>query len=366
MIPIYEPYLKGNEKKYLDDCLKTNWISSQGKYIEKFEKLFSKYHDSLNAVATSNCTTALHLALKAYGIGKGDEVICPALTFISPANMVVLSGAELRLVDIDEKTLNINPAQIEDKITKKTKAIIVVHQFGHSADMKSIMDIAQKNNLIVIEDNAESLGGYFKSKKLGTIGDISTFSFFGNKIITTGEGGAILTTNNKIADKCRELRDHGMSKNKKYFHTDLGYNYRMTNMQAAIGLAQLEKLDFILRKRLDQMNLYYELLNNIKEIKLREFADWCTPVHWLMTVTLNSNFNRNKIIEKMRAFNIECRPMINPVHHALHFKNKFRLDDFPISNYVSENSIHLPSGTGLSNKDIVKVCDSLKKILKSG
>ena len=207
MIPIFEPYLIGNEKKYLMDCIDTNWISSQGNYIRKFEKALSEYHKIKYEIVTSNCTTSLHLSLKSLGIGSGDEVICPDLTFIAPANMILLSGAKLILVDIDPKTLTINPSLIEKKITSKTKAIMIVHQFGHSAHMDELKELAIQYDLKLIEDNAESLGAKYKNKLLGTFGDVSTYSFFGNKIITTGEGGAVLTDNDDIALKCRELRD---------------------------------------------------------------------------------------------------------------------------------------------------------------
>ena len=203
MIPIFEPYFIGNEKKYLMDCIDTSWISSQGEYILKFEKALADYHGVQHAIVTSNCTTALHLSLKALGVGPGDEVICPDLTFIAPANMVVLAGAKLVLVDIHPESLTIDPGLVEEKITEKTKAIIIVHQFGHAAHMDEIMAITDKYKLKIIEDNAESIGARYKGKLLGTFGDVSTYSFFGNKIITTGEGGAVLTDIEETAIKSR-------------------------------------------------------------------------------------------------------------------------------------------------------------------
>ena len=220
MIPIFEPYFCGKEKEYVNNCLETGWISSQGEYITRFEESFARYHGVKHAIATSNCTTALHLSLKALGIGPGDEVICPDLTFIAPGNMIVLAGAKLVLVDIDPETLAIDPAKLESKITDRTKAIIVVHQFGHAAPMDEILAIAGKHELRIIEDNAESIGGQYKGRFLGTFGDTSCFSFFANKIITSGEGGIILTDNDEIAEKCRILRDHGMSRTTKYLYVD--------------------------------------------------------------------------------------------------------------------------------------------------
>jgi len=362
MIPIFEPYFTGNEKKYLMDCIDTSWISSQGEYILKFEQALADYQNMEYAIVTSNCTTALHLSLKALGIGPGDEVICPDLTFIAPANMVVLSGAKLVLVDIHPETLTIDPDLLEEKITKRTRAIIVVHQFGHAAHMDEIMAFAKKYNLKIIEDNAESIGATYKGKLLGTFGDVSTYSFFGNKIITTGEGGAILTNNEDTAIKCRELRDHGMDHQKKYHHVDLGYNYRMTNMQAAVGLAQMEKLDNILMLRKRQMNCYYNQLSNIKGISLRKFAKWCDPVHWMMTITLDENYNRHEFMSHMEKSGIDCRQMINPVHHAEHFINQFS-DEFSVAKGISKQSAHLPSGLDLTEEQINKISDTLKSFL---
>ncbi|MCH8012531.1 MAG: DegT/DnrJ/EryC1/StrS family aminotransferase [Candidatus Marinimicrobia bacterium] len=364
-IPVFEPYLTGNEKKYLLDCIDTNWISSLGKYILDFEKSLADYHQVNNAIATSSCTTALHLSLKALGIGHGDEVICPALTFIAPANMIVLSGAKLVLVDIDPNTLTIDQKLIEENINHNTKAIIVVHQFGHAAHMDEIMAIADKYDLKIIEDNAESIGGKYKNQLLGTIGEISTLSFFGNKIITTGEGGAILTNDDYINIKCRELRDHGINHKKKYHHVDLGYNYRMTNMQAAVGLAQMEKLDEILQLRKKQMEYYYAQLEGLNGIAVRKYANWCEPVHWMMTITLYDQYNRNNFLKYMKKKGIDCRQMINPVHYADHFKNVFDIEQFPIAENVSRQSVHLPSGTALSRGDIDFIVNTVETFLNN-
>ncbi len=363
VIPIYEPTLVGNEKKYLIDCIDTVWISSQGKYITDFERALADYHGVQHCIATSNCTTALHLALKALGIGENDEVICPDLTFIAPANMILLSGAKLKLVDIDKETLALDPVLIEKSITPQTKAIIVVHQFGHSAPMDEIMAIAEKYNLKVIEDNAESIGGYYKGKMLGTFGDLSCFSFFGNKVITSGEGGAILTNNASLALTCKELRDHGMSSEKKYHHIALGYNYRMTNMQAAVGVAQLEKIEEILKLRKEQMDIYYEMLSDVPGVTPRSFKDWCSPVHWLLTITLDKQYDRNDIIAKMKTFGVECRPMINPVHHAVYLRDGYSDSEFPVSVDISSRSLHLPSSNKITRNDIVIIVDALRKCL---
>jgi|TARA_Y100000294_G_scaffold38251_1_gene33990 perosamine synthetase len=368
MIPIFIPQLDKNAKKYVSKCIDTNWISSQGAYIRKFEKDLAKYNKVKYCVATSSCTTALHLAIKSLNIGKGDEVICPDLTFLAPANMIVQSGAKLKLIDINSETLAIDHNKIEKKITKNTKAIMVVHQFGHSADMDPIMKIARKCNLKVIEDNAESIGGTYKGKKLGTIGDVATLSFYANKIITSGEGGAVLTNSKKIAEKCYVLRDHGMSRTsdpiKRYTHIDLGYNYRMTNMQAAVGLSQLEIINKILKKRNTQMLLYKKHLSQISEIKVRSFKNWCLPVHWLTTITIHKKNLRNKLIYFLLKEGVDARPMINPVHQAYHFKKYFNNKDFKNSINISKNSLHLPSSTYLLPNQIKFICKKIKLFFK--
>ena len=368
MIPIFVPHLNKKAKKYVSKCIDINWISSQGAYIRKFEKALAKYHKVKYCVATSSCTSALHLAIKSLNIGKSDEVICPDLTFLAPANMIVLSGAKLKLVDINPETLAIDHKQIEKKITKKTKAILVVHQFGHSADMDPIMKIAKKYNLRVIEDNAESIGGKYKGKKLGTIGDMATFSFYANKIITSGEGGAVLTNSKQIAEKCYVLRDHGLSRSsdriKRYIHLDLGYNYRMTNMQAAVGFSQLEIINQILKKRNTQKQLYEKHLSTISEIKVRSFKHWCSPVHWMMTITVNKKNLRNKLIYFLFKEGVDARPMINPVHQAYHFRKYFKNKDFKNSINISKNSLHLPSSTDLSLKQIKFICNKVKLFFK--
>jgi perosamine synthetase len=362
-IPIFEPVFTGNEKKYLTDCIDTSWISSQGSYISKFEKALAEFHGLGHAVVTSNCTTALHLSLKALDIGPGDEVLCPNLTFIAPANMVVLAGAKLVLVDIHPETLTIDPDLLEQNITSNTKAILVVHQFGHAAHMDSIMALSRKHNLKIIEDNAESIGAKYKGKLLGTLGDVSTYSFFGNKIMTTGEGGAVLTDNPDVALKCRELRDHGMNSKKRYEHIHLGFNYRMTNMQAAIGLAQMEKLDEILRLRREQMDAYYAELDGVEGLSLRKFASWCEPVHWMMTLTLDDVYDRDDFLTFMGERGIDCRQMINPVHHAHHFKSQFKEDEFECSSRVSRQSAHLPSGLQVGKSQIREIAGHIKSFL---
>ena len=224
VIPIFKPIIAGNEKKYLQECVETEWFSARGPFVKRFEDKLSNYIGMKYGISTSNCTVALHLALKALDIGLGDEVICPALTFISPIHMVKLSGAKPVLVDIEEDTWNIDPEKVKESITNKTKAILVIHAFGHSAKMDKILNIAKENNLYVIEDVAEALGATFEDKNLGSMGHVSCFSFFANKIITSGEGGMALTNDVGLYEKMSSLREYGRNKEKRYLYDDIGFN----------------------------------------------------------------------------------------------------------------------------------------------
>jgi perosamine synthetase len=284
---------------------------------------------------------------------EGSEVITPALTFSTTVAYIVKNKLVPVFVDVEEGTYCIDESKIKNLITKKTKAIIIVHQFGHSARMDEIMELCKKNKILVIEDNAESLGGMFKGKLLGTFGNLTTLSFFANKVLTTGEGGAIITNSKKYFEACLEMRDHGMSLKKKYFHTRLGFNYRMTNLQAAIGLSQIQDFKNITKIRNEQLKLYYSKLKDFNNfIELRKFEKWCKPVHWLMTIRIKKDNLRDEFIKYMKAKGIDCRQMINPVFDALYLKKKFISKNFINSSYISRNSVHLPSGTGLKKKDI--------------
>jgi perosamine synthetase len=359
MIPIFEPSLTLLERKYLTQAFDEGWISSQGEFIKSFEEKFALYHDLPFGVATSNCTTALHLALLSLGIGFGDEVLCPDLTFIAPANMIKITGAVPVLVDVEEKSICIDPKKIEEKINPKTKAIIVVHAFGHAADMDPIIEIAKKYRLKIIEDVAEAPGALYKGQLVGTFGDLACYSFFANKIITTGEGGMILTKDKNIDKSLRILRDHGMSREKKYVHDVVGFNYRMTNMQAAIGLAQLERLPVILAERKKQENIYIDFFSNSPFLKTREVENWCESVHWLTTITLKNHLNRDLLIEHLKAIGIDSRQMVYPVHMAKPYVSENTREDLRVSKRVSLASLHLPSSTYLNDEAIKKVCDSV-------
>lgn len=361
MIPIFDVRFWGNEKKYLSRCLEKRWISSQGGYVKKFEKLFADKLKSKFCLAVSNCTVGLHLALEALEVKRGDEVLCPNLTWISPANMISLTGAKLVLVDIDE-TWNIDPLKIEEKITKKTKCIMVVHLFGHPANMDPIMKIAKKYKLKIIEDVAEAIGAKYKKKLVGRFGDASCFSFFANKIFTSGEGGAILFKNRAVFNRASILRDHGMSRKTRYKQIARGFNYRMTNLQAAILLAQIENFQKVIKVRNFLLKKYNKLLKKIPSIGLMPSMKWADPVLWLMTIVLPKNINRNLFIKKMKKNNIECRPMVNLVSEAIHFK-KLKFIPSKKSIDLSRQSVHMPSSSNLTYANIQYICSIVNETI---
>lgn len=303
--PVAEPTLENKELEYLLDAFSSTWISSKGKYIDRFEEDFSKYCDVKYGVATSNGTVAIHLALVALGIGKGDEVIIPDLTFAATINAVLYTGATPVIVDIEPDSWTIDPIEIEKAITAKTKAIIPVHVYGQACEMDKIMNLASKYKLKVIEDCAEAHGAEFNGNKVGSFGDISTFSFFANKIITTGEGGMCITNSTKLNAKMRKLRDHGMSKDRRYWHEDIGFNYRMTNLQAAIGCAQLEKIDEILDRNNQIENNYIKTLTPLNLFKWQKKFKNRKKVVWLMCCLTNK---RKEVSELLVANGIDVRP----------------------------------------------------------
>lgn len=366
MIPVCAPYLKGNEKKYVDDCLRTNWISSSGKYVSLFEEKFSRYCGKQYGIATTNGTTALHLALAAAGIGSGDEVIMATFTIASPAFAVIYCGAKPVFVDVESDTWNIDPEKIEKKITKKTKAIIPVHIYGHPCNMTAVMRIARKHKLLVIEDAAEAHGAEYKGKKVGGIGHVSCFSFYGNKIITCGEGGMVVTSDRKIADRCRNLKNLSFLKEKRFWHEELGFNHRMTNIQAAIGLAQFERVDQYIKMRRGNAVLYNSRLKNIPGITLPVERPDVKSTYWVYSILIDKRFgvSRKKLMEQLKAKGIETRTFFIPLHDQPVFRKKkcASLKRYPVAEDISQRGLYLPSGSGLKKKEIEYICDCIKRI----
>lgn len=347
MIPIMEPWIDHQEIDLVMDCLKTGWISSQGKYIQEFEEAFSGVCGARYGVATSNGTTALQLALLTLGVGPGDEVIVPALSFIASANVVVYTGARPVFADVDEKTWTLNPSLVRPLITDRTKAIMPVHLYGHPADMDPILKIAREHHLWVIEDAAEAHGAEYRGHKVGSIGDMGCFSFYGNKIISTGEGGMLVTDNEAWAEKARLLRDHGMSKERKYWHPVVGYNFRMTNIQAAIGLGQITKLDRLIEQKRALADYYHDRFKNNPGIVRPVEENWAKSVFWLYSIILKpeSNKKRDELIAYLSRFDVESRPVFYPIPAMPPYQGQRA---YPVSDWISKGGISLPSGFNLT------------------
>jgi perosamine synthetase len=346
--PVYQPSLKGNEKKYVDDCLDSTWISSKGKYIKLFEDSFSKFTDIKNSVAVSNGTVALHLALLALGIGDEDEVIVPTFTYIASVNAIKYVNAKPVFVDSDPQTWQIDPLKIREKITKKTKAIIAVHIYGHPCDMKQIKKIAEEFKLYIIEDCAEAIGSYYDNKHAGSFSDISTFSFFGNKTITTGEGGMVCTNNKHLEEMVIRLKGQGLATGKEYFHDIVGYNYRMTNICAAIGIAQLERITEILLEKDRIIAEYRQALKNVP-VNIHQEVGNVKHSYWMFTILVASEKEKTELRAYLAENGIETRPAFHPVHTMPMYIDR---NSYPVAEDLGKRGINLPSYPDLSNNDI--------------
>jgi perosamine synthetase len=383
MIPVCKPWLPGNEKKYVLDALETNWISSAGEYIKKFEDGFAKFCGVKFAVCCSSGFAALHLACAALGLKKGDEVIMPTFTMAACANAVILTGAKPVLVDSENETYNINPEKIEEKITPRTKAIMVVHIYGHPCDMDKIMGIAKKHSLLVIEDCAEAHGAEYNGKKVGGFGDIGCFSFYSNKILTTGEGGMCTTNNPKLAEEINALKSHYLksgrdsgkgyikSSSDKFVHEKIGFNYRMTNLQAAIGTAQVENAEMLINARRSVGKKYNEHLKNASGLILPAEKEGCKSVYWMYGIVLSDKvkLSRGEIMEKLRQKGIDTRSFFNPMHRQPAYFNKTTENapdchgDYPIAEKIGERGFYLPSSSNITDEEIKRVCGAVKEVL---
>jgi len=361
--PVAEPEIDEEELKNVVEAVKSGWVSSKGKFIEEFENSFAKYVGVKYGVATSNGTAALHLALAALNIGEGDEVIVPDLTFVATINAVIYVGAKPVIVDINQDYWCIDPNKLEKAITPNTKAIIPVHLYGHPCDMEAIIEIASRHNLYVVEDAAEAHGAEYKGKKVGSFSHISCFSFYGNKIITTGEGGMCLTNDNELAEKIRILRDHGMSPKRRYWHDVVGFNYRMTNLQAALGLAQLNKIERFIEKKREIAKIYTEELSSIEGVTLHPEMPWAKCVYWLYSVLIdNKKVTRDELAEKLKKNSIETRNFFYPLHEMPIYQ-KYANFTYPISSKVSKQGLNLPSSVKLSEEDVKYITRKIREIV---
>ena len=368
MIPVNEPLLDGNEKKYLNECIDTGWISSEGPFIIKFEEEMAKYVGRKHAIAVSNGSVALDAAIVALGIQKGDEVILPTFTIISCAAAIVRAGAIPVVVDSDPITFNIDIEQIEKKITKKTKAIMVVHIYGLPCDMDPIVALAKKYNLKIIEDAAEMHGQTYKGKKCGSFGEISTFSFYPNKHITTGEGGMILTDDDDIAKHCRSLRNLCFRPEKRFVHDELGWNFRMTNLQAALGLAQLERIDTFVQKKRLMGKTYTDKLKDIEMFQLAiPETDYANNIYWVFPIVLKDKYkyDAENFCKILSSKGIGNRPFFWNMHEQPIFKKMglFTNETCPNAEKMARRGFYVPSGLAITEHQIEEVCKTLRSVL---
>jgi perosamine synthetase len=358
-IPVYQPALNGNEKKYVNECLDTTWISSKGKFIDEFESSFANFIGVKYAASVSNGTVALHLAMIALGIGPGDEVIVPSLTYISSVNAIVYVGATPVFIDSLPDTWQMDQADLKRKITARTKAVMAVHLYGHPCEIELIDEICKANGLFLIEDCAEALGSKYADRHVGTYGDISTFSFYGNKTITTGEGGMVVTNDETLFDRSVHFKGQGLAKHRQYWHDVIGYNYRMTNICAAIGLAQLEQIDGFLKRKREIAKFYEQNIINPK-IEFHKEKAGITHSYWMCSILTPDSTLREELRENLAKEGVETRPLFYPVHTMPMYSQKFQ--KIPVAENLGWRGINLPSYPGLSNEELGLICGIINQL----
>lgn len=357
-IPVYQPDLSGNEKLYVNECLDTSWISSKGRFVTEFEQKFATAVESSFAVSVSNGTVALHLALLALGIGAGDEVIVPSFTYIASVNAIRYVGATPIFVDIEPLSWQLDSHLIESHVTEKTKAIMAVHIYGHPSDMPAIKNIAKRHNLYLVEDCAEAFGAKIDSRHVGNFADISTYSFFGNKTMTTGEGGMVVTNDPTLDTRLRHLKGQGLMVDREYWHDIVGYNYRMTNICAAIGLAQLERSDYFLSRKVQVADYYRMQLANLP-LTFQKVQRNVTHPWWMFSVLTEDEFQRDSLRKHLQAEGIETRPLFNPVHMMpMYSQNNITL---AVTESIYCRGMNLPSWPGLSEQQLSHIVSSIRK-----
>ena len=351
--------LIGNERKYVNECLDSTWISSKGRFVNEFELEFAKYINVNHATTVSNGTVAIHLALLALGIGPGDEVIVPTLTYIASVNAIVYTGATPVFADSLHTSWQLDPEDILKKITSKTKAVMAVHLYGHPCDMSTISEICRQKKLYLIEDCAEAIGSKFENQHVGSFGDISTFSFFGNKTITTGEGGMVVTNDETLFERAKHFKGQGLAKYREYWHDVIGYNYRMTNICAAIGLAQLEQINLILTEKERVANCYRENLQNTSLEFHKPINNKVHHSYWMCSVLAENAKQRDTIRDFLKKNDIETRPLFYPVHTMPMYATNYQ--SHPIAENLGWRGINLPSYPELTNHQIKFICEKIKE-----
>ncbi len=357
--PLFTPFINNKEKKLVSECLTSNWISSKGKYIDKFENKFSKFIKSNYCITVNNGTAALHLALLSLGIKKGDEVLVPSFTYIAPVNAIKYVGATVKFLDSKVETGQIDEDSIKKNITKNTKAIILVHLYGYMCDISKVKKICDKYKLYLIEDCAESFGSYFNKKHTGTFGDVGTFSFFGSKTITTGEGGMVVTNQKNLAEKIYKYKTVGVVKKRNnYWHDVIGYNYRMTNICAAIGLAQIDKSKKILSEKKRVFLSYEKNLKNT-QIKFLKIINNSKPSFWQIVIFVKNSKIRDSLSRYLERKGIETRTSFPPIHTMPMYKKKLK-SRLPKTKILANTGICLPSSPSLKNNEIKSICNHIK------
>jgi perosamine synthetase len=361
-IPVAAPDLSGNEVNYVMECLRSTWISSKGHFLDQFERGFARFCGVNNAIAVCNGTAALHIALCALGVGRDDEIIVPTLTFVSTANAVSYCQATPVFADCDPRTFNIRLEGLESLVTKKTKGIIVTHLYGHPVDCDPILALAKRHGLFVVEDAAEAHGAQYRGQTVGAIGDCATFSFYGNKIITTGEGGMVTTNDDALAERIRLLRSQGMQAGRRYWFPVIGYNYRMTNICAALGLAQLERIEQALAARKRVAEWYSHYLSGNPGFILPATEPWATHAFWMYTILLTDRVtkSRDEIMKLLDEKGIETRPVFYPMHQMPPYRSGKQ--HFPNADYCSSRGINLPTHSLLTEEDVSRVCQGLSDV----
>ena len=367
-VPVNEPLLDGNEKRYLAECIDTGWISSEGPFVRRLEQEFAARVGRKHGIAVCNGSAALDAAVAVLGLAAGDEVILPTFTIISCAAAILRAGAVPVVVDSDPETWNMRADCIEARLTPRTKAIMVVHIYGLPVDMDPILNLAQRHGLKIIEDSAEMHGGTYRGKPCGSFGDISTFSFYPNKHVTTGEGGMIVTDDDGLAERCRGLRNLCFQDGKRFVHEDLGWNLRMSNLQAAVGVAQLERLDeFVIRKR-EMGRLYQELLGDLAHVQQQPLRTaYAENIYWVYGLVLNDDiaFDAAEAMRRLAKLNVQTRPFFWPMHEQPVFRKMglYAGESHPVAERLARRGFYLPSGMALTEPQIRTVASAVQEAL---
>jgi perosamine synthetase len=367
-IPVSSPMIGNDDIESVTRCLKSGWVSSMGEDVINFEKKFAEYQQAKYGVATNSGTTALHLALASLGLKENDEILMPTFTMIASANAAEYLGLKIKLIDANPTTWTMDVNNIESKITDKTKAIMAVHIYGHPEDMNYVNKIAADKNLIVIEDAAEAHGAEIDGRKVGTFSNVSSFSFYANKIVTTGEGGMNLTNDRELANRMAWLRAHAFGKDGKHFwHEELGFGYRLSALQGALGVSQVSKIENLVEKRRINAKIYNELLNALSEkglIVLPKEKKWAKNVYWMYSILVNQK-HRDKLMTFLANKGIETRTFFYPIHLQPYYASRYKNENFPVAEKISREGINLPSGNTLSSEDVEEVCLQINNYFKS-